>query len=41
VIDEKLLNEILTEIAGALLASDVNIKFISKLRDEVVTSVKL
>jgi signal recognition particle subunit SRP54 len=30
-IDEKLLNEIITEIANALLSSDVNIKYIAKL----------
>jgi signal recognition particle subunit SRP54 len=41
VIDEKLLNEILTEIASALLTSDVNIKFVQKLRDEVISQVKL
>lgn len=37
VIDEKLLNEILTDIASALLGADVNIKFVAKLRDSVKT----
>jgi signal recognition particle subunit SRP54 len=37
VIDEKLLNEVLTEIASALLSSDVNIKSVAKLRDAVKT----
>lgn len=41
VIDESSLNELLTEIAGALLTSDVNIKYISKLRDTVRTKVTL
>lgn len=41
VIDETTLNELLTEIAGALLTSDVNIKYISKLRDAVKTKVTL
>jgi signal recognition particle subunit SRP54 len=36
-IDEKLLNEIMTEIASALLTSDVNIKYISKLRDSITS----
>ena len=36
-IDEATLNELLTEIASALLASDVNIKYIGKLRDAVKT----
>lgn len=40
-IDEATLNELLTEIASALLASDVNIKYISKLRDAVKTQVTL
>jgi len=37
VIDEKILNEILTEIASALLSADVNIKYVAKLRDGVKT----
>lgn len=41
VIDEATLNELLTEIATALLTSDVNIKYISKLRDAVKTTVTL
>lgn len=37
VIDETAINELLTEIASALLTSDVNIKYIGKLRDAVKT----
>lgn len=40
-IDEKVLNEILTEIASALLSADVNIKYVAKLRDAVKTQVNL
>ena len=40
-IDEATLNELLTEIASALLASDVNIHYISKLRNAVKTQVTL
>jgi signal recognition particle subunit SRP54 len=40
-IDEATLNELLTEIASALLSSDVNIKFIAKLRDAVKTKATL
>jgi signal recognition particle subunit SRP54 len=40
-IDDKLLNEILTEIASALLTADVNIKYVAKLRDSVKTQVTL
>jgi signal recognition particle subunit SRP54 len=36
-IDEKLLNEVLTEIASALLFADVNIKQVARLRDTVKT----
>ena len=36
-IDETVLNELLTEIASALLSSDVNIHYISKLRNAVKT----
>jgi signal recognition particle subunit SRP54 len=41
IIDEATLNELLTEIASALLSSDVNIKFIAKLRDAVKTKAAL
>lgn len=41
VIDDKLLTEILTEIASALLSADVNIKYVVKLRDTVKTQVTL
>ena len=40
-IDESTLNELLTDIASALLASDVNIHYINKLRNEVKTKVLL
>lgn len=40
-IDEATLNELLTEIASALLASDVNIHYISKLRNAVKVQVTL
>ena len=40
-IDETVLNDLLTEIASALLSSDVNIKFIAKLRDAVKTKATL
>ena len=40
-IDDKLLNEILTEIASALLSADVDIKQVAKLRDAVKTQVTL
>lgn len=36
-IDETTLNELLTDIASALLASDVNIHYINKLRNAVKT----
>jgi len=36
-IDETVLNELLTEIASALLTSDVNIHYINKLRNAVKT----
>ena len=36
-IDETVLNELLTEIASALLSSDVNIHYINKLRNAVKT----
>ena len=41
IIDEKLLGEILTEIASALLSADVNIKYVAKLRDSVKSQVML
>ena len=41
VIDEKVLQEILTEIASALLSADVNIKYVAKLRDSVRNQVML
>ncbi len=40
-IDETVLNELLTEIASALLSSDVNIHYINKLRNAVKTQVTL
>ena len=40
-IDETVLNELLTEIASALLTSDVNIHYINKLRNAVKTQVTL
>ena len=36
-IDETVLNELLTEIASALLTSDVNIRYINNLRNAVKT----
>lgn len=39
VVDEKLLQEILTEIASALLSSDVNIKYVARLQNAVKTQV--
>ena len=40
-IDQTTLNELLTDIASALLASDVNIHYINKLRNAVKTQVTL
>ena len=40
-IDETVLNELLTEIASALLTSDVNIHYINKLRNAVKTQALL
>jgi signal recognition particle subunit SRP54 len=40
-IDDKLLQEILQEIAMALLAADVNIKYVARMRDNVKTQVSL
>lgn len=39
VIDEKVLLEILNDIATALLSADVNIKFVKRLQDQVKTQV--
>jgi signal recognition particle subunit SRP54 len=41
IIDDKALNECLTEISIALLTADVNIKHVAKLKDSVNTQVKL
>jgi signal recognition particle subunit SRP54 len=35
VVDEKVLKKVLTEISMALLQSDVNIKFVKKLKDSI------
>ena len=40
-IDENVLKELLNEIASALLASDVHIQYVAKLRDAVKTQVNL
>jgi len=37
VVDDKILSELLTEIASALLTSDVNIHYINNLRNSVKT----
>jgi signal recognition particle subunit SRP54 len=37
VIDDKLIQEILTEIASALLSADVNIKYVARLQNSVKT----
>jgi signal recognition particle GTPase len=37
--DEKMLNDLLTEIASALLFSDVNIHYINNLRNAVKTQI--
>jgi signal recognition particle subunit SRP54 len=37
VIDDKVITEVLTDIASALLSADVNIKYVAKLRDSVKT----
>jgi signal recognition particle GTPase len=39
--DEKLLNELLTDIASALLSSDVNIHYINDMRNAVKTQVMI
>lgn len=39
--DEKLLNELLTDIASALLSSDVNIHYINDMRNSVKTQVMI
>lgn len=41
VVDDKILGELLTEIASALLTSDVNIHYINNLRNAVKTQVTL
>jgi signal recognition particle subunit SRP54 len=41
VVDDKVINEIMSEIASALLSADVNIKFVVKMRDSVKTQVNL
>lgn len=41
VIDEKVLQDILTDIASALLSADVNIKYVARLRDSVKSQVML
>jgi signal recognition particle subunit SRP54 len=41
VVDDKVLNELLTDIASALLQSDVNIHYINTLRNSVKTQVSL
>jgi signal recognition particle subunit SRP54 len=41
VIDDKLIQEILTEIASALLSADVNIKFVARLQQSVKTQISL
>jgi len=40
-VDESILNELLTDIASALLQSDVNIHYINDLRNSVKTQVSL
>jgi len=37
VVDERVLAEILNDIASALLSADVNIKFVKRLQDQVKT----
>jgi signal recognition particle subunit SRP54 len=37
VIDEKIIQEILNEIASALLSADVNIKYVARLQNAVKT----
>ena len=41
VVDDKLLDEIVIEICNALMASDVNIKFVMDLRKTVSAQIKL
>ena len=41
VVDDKVLQEILTEIASALLSADVNIKYVARLQTSVKTQVSL
>lgn len=35
VVDEKVLSEILNDIASALLSADVNIKFVKRLQEHI------
>lgn len=37
VVDEKVLAEILNDIASALLSADVNIKFVKRLQEHIKT----
>ena len=39
VIDERVVGEVLTDIASALLSADVNIKYVQRLRDAVKTQI--
>lgn len=41
VVDEKVLKKVLTEISMALLQSDVNIKYVKKLKDSITMQFKL
>jgi signal recognition particle GTPase len=41
VMDETMLTDLLTDIASALLTSDVNIHYINNLRNSVKTQVSL
>lgn len=41
VVDEKVLKKVLNEISMALLQSDVNIKFVKKLKDSITMQFKL
>jgi|LauGreDrversion4_2_1035121.scaffolds.fasta_scaffold264875_1 signal recognition particle subunit SRP54 len=40
-IDERMVNDLITEIASALLSSDVNIQYVNTLRNSVKTTVAL
>lgn len=41
VVDEKFIQEVVTDIASALLSADVNIKFVARLQNAVKTQVSL